>query len=54
MNMPGEAMVIAITRKNHALLPISGTEIQDGDLIHLAVVPSAMSRLEEMLGLERR
>jgi trk system potassium uptake protein len=54
MNMPGEAMVIAITRKNHALLPISGTEIQDGDLIHLAVVASAMSRLEEMLGLERR
>lgn len=54
MNIPGEVLVIAITRKNHALLPISGTEIQDGDLIHLAVVSSSFSRLEEILGLERR
>jgi trk system potassium uptake protein TrkA len=54
INIPGEAMVIAITRKDHAILPVSGTEIQDNDLIHLAVVASAMSRLEEMLGLERR
>jgi trk system potassium uptake protein TrkA len=54
VNMPGEAMVIAITRKNQALLPISGTEIEAGDLIHMAVVATAMPRLEEMLGLERR
>ncbi len=54
LNVPGEAMVIAITRKDHALMPISGTEIQNGDLLHMAVVSSAMPRLEEMLGLERR
>jgi trk system potassium uptake protein TrkA len=54
LNVPGEAMVVAITRKDHALMPISGTEIQDGDLLHLAVVSSAMTRLEEMFGLERR
>lgn len=54
LNMPGESMVIAITRNDHALLPISGTEIQAGDLLHLVVVVTALPRLEEMLGLERR
>jgi len=54
MNMPGEALVISITRKDHAILPISGTEIQEGDLIHLAVVTSAMAKLEEIFGIERR
>ena len=54
LNVPGEVIVIAITRDDKALMPISGTEFREGDLIHLAVVASAMSRLEEMLGLERR
>jgi trk/ktr system potassium uptake protein len=54
LNVLGEAMVIAITRKDHALMPISGTQFEEGDVIHLAVVASAMARLEEMLGLERR
>lgn len=54
INMPGEAMVIAITRNDRALIPISGTEIQAFDLIHMAVLATAMSRLEELLGLERR
>lgn len=54
LNVPGELMVIAITRKDRALMPISGTEFQEGDLLHLAVLASAMTRLEEMLGLERR
>ncbi len=54
MNIPGEVLVIAITRKDHAVIPISGTEIQSGDLLHVVVVSSAMPRLEEMLGLERR
>jgi trk system potassium uptake protein len=54
LNIPGEIIIIAITRNDHALMPVSGTEFQDGDLIHLAVIASAMPRLEEMLGLERR
>ncbi len=54
LTVPGEIMIIAITRNDHALMPVSGTEFQEGDLIHLAVIASAMTRLEEMLGLERR
>jgi len=54
LNVPGEVIVIAITRDDKALMPISGTEFREGDLIHLAVLASAMTRLEEMLGLERR
>jgi Trk K+ transport system NAD-binding subunit len=46
--------VIAITRNDHTFIPVSGTEFQEGDVIHLAVIPSAMDRLEELLGIERR
>ena len=54
LNIPGEIMVISITRNDKAFMPISGTEFQEGDILHLAVTASAMTRLEEMLGLERR
>jgi Trk K+ transport system NAD-binding subunit len=46
-------LVTAITRNDHTFIPVSGTEFQNGDVIYLAVIPSAMPRLEEMLGLER-
>ena len=54
MNIPGEVMVIAITRNDQTFMPVSGTEFQEGDVIHLTVIPSSMNRLEEMLGIERR
>lgn len=54
MNISGEMMVIAITRNEHTFVPVSGTEFQEGDVIHLVVIPSAMDRLEELLGIERR
>jgi trk system potassium uptake protein TrkA len=53
MNIPGEVLVAAITREDHTFIPVSGTEFQEGDVVYLAVIPSAMVRLEEMLGLER-
>ena len=53
MNIPGEVSVTAITRNDHTFIPVSGTEFQDGDVLYLAVIPSAMNRLEEMLGIER-
>lgn len=53
LNVPGEVLVTAITRNEHTFIPVSGTEFQDGDVIYLAVISSAMQRLEEMLGLER-
>jgi len=54
MNIPGEVMVIAVTRDEQTFIPVSGTEFQEGDIVHIAVIPSAMARLEEMLGIERR
>jgi trk system potassium uptake protein len=54
LNIAGEVSVISITRNDQAFIPISGTEFQEGDIIHLAVLSTAMTRLEEMLGLERR
>jgi trk system potassium uptake protein TrkA len=54
LNVPGELMVVSITRNEQAFIPILGTSFQEGDLLHLVVLPSAMERLESMLGLERR
>ena len=54
MNIPGEVSVTAITRNDRTFIPVSGTEFQEGDIIYLAVIPSAMLRLEELLGIERR
>lgn len=54
LNVPGEMLVVAVTRNDQAFIPTSGTDFREGDLIHLAVLSSAMNRLEEMLGMERR
>ena len=54
LSVPGEIAVVSITRNDQAFLPVRGTEFREGDLIHLSVLSSAMDRLEEMLGLERR
>src|SRR5512147_1571654 len=53
MNIPGELAVTAITRDDHTFIPVSGTEFQEGDVIYLTVIASAMDRLEELLGMER-
>jgi trk system potassium uptake protein TrkA len=54
LDIPGEVMVVSITRDDQAFIPISGTEFQEGDLLNLVVQSSAMERLEELLGMERR
>lgn len=53
MNILGEVLVTAITRNHQTFIPVSGTEFQEGDVMYLTVIPSAMIRLEELLGLER-
>ncbi len=53
LNIPGEIMVIAITRDEQTFIPVSGTDFHEGDIIYLAVLPSVMARLEDMLGIER-
>jgi trk system potassium uptake protein len=49
--IPGEITVAAITREDKAFLPVLGTEIRSGDLIHYAVLSASMARFEELLGI---
>ena len=50
INVPGEILVTAITRQDRALLPLSGTELQAGDVVHLTVRADALDRIAEWLG----
>lgn len=54
LNVLGEFNVISITRDDKAFLPSAGTQFREGDVLHLAVQSSSLTRLEDMLGLERR
>jgi trk system potassium uptake protein len=54
LNVPGELLVASITRNEQAFIPIIGTVFQEGDMLKVVVLSSAMGRLEAMLGLERR
>jgi trk system potassium uptake protein TrkA len=51
VEIPGEITVVGITRDGTAFLPISGTELQSGDLLHLSILASAADRLEQLFGL---
>ncbi len=53
LSIPGELTVTAITRNDRTFIPVSGTEFQEGDVLYLAVIASAMERLEKLLGMER-
>jgi trk system potassium uptake protein TrkA len=54
LNVPGEVMVVAITRNDRAFIPASGAEFHEGDLVNLVVLSSALNRLEVLLGMEGR
>lgn len=54
LSVAGEIVVVSITRDGQALMPLLGSELKEGDRIYLAVLPSAMARLEQMVGLEGR
>ena len=54
LSIPGEIFVVSITRDGQAFIPMLATEFKEGDRIYLAVLPTAMERLEQMMGLERR
>jgi len=49
--IPGEINVVSITRQGQAFIPWSGTELQAGDMIHIAVLSTALDKLDTMLGL---
>jgi len=51
VSVPTEISVVAITRDGQATIPTQGAEFCAGDLIHFAVLASAMERLEALLGI---
>jgi trk system potassium uptake protein len=51
LTIPGEITVVSITREGQAILPTLGTEFCEGDLIHLAVLATALSQLEALISL---
>jgi trk system potassium uptake protein len=51
LTIAGEIQVAAVTRQGQAFIPLSGTELRMGDMLHIAVLASSINRLEELLGL---
>jgi trk system potassium uptake protein TrkA len=51
LSIPGEMSVVSISRQGKAIIPISGTDFREDDLVHIAVLSSSMERLKELLGL---
>jgi trk system potassium uptake protein len=51
LTVAGEITVVNITRQGKAMLPLSGTEFREDDLLHLAVASKAMDRVKSMLGM---
>lgn len=49
LTIPGDVSVIAINRQNHTTLPTFGTVFQTGDRVFLAVMHTAVERLNNML-----
>jgi trk system potassium uptake protein TrkA len=49
VTVPGEMSVVAITRDNRALIPTLGTVFRPRDLLYVAVLSSAMERVERLL-----
>ncbi len=51
LSVPGEFIIISVTRDQKAFLPSAGTEFREGDVLHLAAQSSSLARLQDMLGL---
>ena len=51
LTVPGEISVVSIVREGQAMLPTFGTEFLGDDILYLAVLASAMERVESLLGV---
>jgi trk system potassium uptake protein TrkA len=50
LSAAGEVLPVSISRAGRTFIPTSGTMLQAGDIVHLAVVGASRARLESMLG----
>jgi len=51
INVPGEIMVISITRLGRAFIPVVGTVMNQGDLLHIAVASTSIPQLKRIFGI---
>jgi trk system potassium uptake protein TrkA len=51
LSVPGEIIVVAITRQGAAFIPTLGSELKEGDVVHLAFLASALERFKALIGL---
>lgn len=52
VNVPGEVRVVSVVRGGSAFLATRGTEFQERDILHIAVVKQSEGKLERLLGLK--
>lgn len=50
LEVPGELSVVSVTQHGRTALPVPGTVLRGGDLVHLVVAAAAHGRLEALLG----
>lgn len=50
LTIAGEMFVLAITRQGQAFIPLTGTEMQVDDIIHLVILASSMDRFKDLIG----
>jgi trk system potassium uptake protein len=51
INVPGEIMVVSITRLGRAFIPVVGTVMNEGDILHISVTSTAIPQLKRILGI---
>jgi trk system potassium uptake protein TrkA len=49
LSVPGEMMPVVIVRRGRAFLPTPGVLLEDGDVVHVAVLATATSLLDSMV-----
>jgi trk system potassium uptake protein TrkA len=52
LNVPGEVSVVAVVHAGKAVIPESGTLLEKGDLLYIAVLNPAMEKLKKLLAGE--
>jgi trk system potassium uptake protein TrkA len=52
LTIPGEVLVVGITRSNQTFIPTLGTVFQGADMVHLAITATSSDRVRALLGLD--
>jgi trk system potassium uptake protein TrkA len=51
LTVPGEVLVVAVSRHGKTFIPTLSTEMREGDMIHLAILAASGERLKALMGL---